>query len=115
VSRQLSKNSICFGLLMALGLLIAGCSSKPYMGQGDFDTVRTGASISTVIESYGQPDIVQDARLSGKGDEYIYIDRIEVSRDITEHGHYVFRVVDGVVVDKWVDRVESTYPEWQIN
>ncbi len=91
--------------LLPLLLLFTACTFRPMLGRFDYEGVERGTSIATVLESYGEPD---DIRFNGDAtEEYVYIERIQVSPRITEHVSYIFKVEEGAIVDKEIERDEA--------
>ncbi len=84
--------------------LLTACSHSSMLTKFDYEKVERGTSISTVIEKHGDPS---DIRFLDDGSqEYVYIERVEVSPRITEHVLYVFKVKDEAIVDKEIERDE---------
>ena len=89
---------------LLLFLFITACNTRPMLTQLDFEKIEEGNSISTVLDKHGRPDKV---RFNGDAtEEYVYIDRVQVSPRITEFIYYIFKVEEGVVVDKEMERSE---------
>lgn len=84
---------------------LAACAHRPMLTLFDYEAVPLGASISTIVEKHGDPD---DIRFHGDAtEEYVYTERVQVSPDIMEHIHYVFKVDQGEVVYKEIERSEA--------
>jgi hypothetical protein len=90
-----------------LALLLVGCCARDLCGgklitECDFHCIGTGAPVTELVECLGTPYAVCDGCCEGQK-EYLYIQRVHIARDVTEHIHYKFYVVEGVVVDKCME------------
>lgn len=90
-----------------LALLLCGCVAAPMMTQERFETIQVGSSFSIVENEFGAPyDVVE---LQDGSFEYRYIQRYNVGPNSSEQIHYIYRVYQGKIICKNIQRMNSPW------
>jgi hypothetical protein len=86
------------GLLIIFLLLCSCTPSTCALSRLDYDCIVLGTPIGDVMATAGEPYSVHC--LSQGGQEYEYIERLSIDRELIYENHYYLKVVNGQVVSK---------------
>ncbi|HAZ15466.1 MAG: hypothetical protein A2Y28_00785 [Chlamydiae bacterium GWC2_50_10] len=85
-------------LFFALGLC-SGCFTRSaLMTRGSFDELHLGAPASEVVARVGRPYKVHT--LSSGREEYEYIERLSLGKNLVMENHYFLVLVEGRLISK---------------
>lgn len=66
-----------------------------------------GSPIDSLIECAGEPYTICCCPCEPDTYEYIYIERYEIAPDVQEQNHYIIKVSNGVIIDKWMEHYDA--------
>ena len=72
------------------------------MTYSEFNDVELGTSITSIETQIGKPYAIHDKK--GGGQEYEYIERIDIGNNVAAENHYFLIVQDGKVKGKYMKR-----------
>lgn len=85
-------------------LTMLGCQATAMITAQSFDAISVGSEISQIQSQYGAPYQVSSNNQGFQ--EYLYIERIDISHTVTDQVHYIFVVLNGKVIDKRIQTSE---------
>jgi len=78
--------------------MLTACSHGAIMTRNDFDNIQTGASVSEIVEQYGDPIRIVDYKDGSQG--YEYIERLPIGEQTVVENNYFIVVKNGKVIGK---------------
>lgn len=84
--------------LFFLSFSLFSCQSGAILTSQSFDAIIVGSEISQIQSQYGTP--YQITTNTQGFQEYLYIERVDISHNVSDQIHYVLVVLNGKIIDK---------------